>query len=35
LDFEDGGRASVAAGDSALNRALCVRRPENRSDMTR
>ena len=27
LDFGDGGRASVAAGDSGLNRALCVRRP--------
>jgi hypothetical protein len=26
LDFGDGGRASVAAGDSGLNRALCVRR---------
>lgn len=25
LDFADGGRASVAAGDSGLNRALCVR----------
>lgn len=25
LDFGDGGRASVAAGDSGLNRALCVR----------
>jgi hypothetical protein len=27
LDFGDGGRASVAAGDSGLNRALCVRHP--------
>lgn len=26
LDFGDGARASVAAGDSGLNRALCVRR---------
>lgn len=26
LDFGDGGRASVAAGDSGLNRALCIRR---------
>jgi formylglycine-generating enzyme required for sulfatase activity len=26
LDFGDGGRASVAMGDSGLNRALCVRR---------
>jgi len=25
LDFGDGGQASVAAGDSGLNRALCVR----------
>jgi hypothetical protein len=25
LDFGDGGRASVADGDSGLNRALCVR----------
>jgi hypothetical protein len=25
LDFGDGARASVAAGDSGLNRALCVR----------
>ena len=25
LDFGDGGRASVPAGDSGLNRALCVR----------
>lgn len=25
LDFGDGGRASVASGDSGLNRALCVR----------
>ena len=28
LDFGDGGRASVAAGDSGLNRALCIRRFE-------
>ena len=28
LDFGDGGRASVAAGDSGLNRALCVRRAQ-------
>lgn len=28
LDFGDGGRASVVAGDSGLNRALCVREPE-------
>lgn len=27
LDFGDGARASVAAGDSGLNRALCVREP--------
>jgi hypothetical protein len=25
LDFGDGARASVAAGDSGLNRALCIR----------
>ncbi len=25
LDFGDGGRASVADGDSGLNRALCIR----------
>jgi hypothetical protein len=25
LDFGDGGRASVAAGDSGLNRAVCIR----------
>ncbi len=25
FDFADGGRASVAGGDSGLNRALCVR----------
>jgi hypothetical protein len=25
LDFGDGARASVASGDSGLNRALCVR----------
>jgi len=28
LDFGDGGRASVAAGDGGLNRALCVRSAE-------
>jgi hypothetical protein len=28
LDFGDGGRASVVMGDSGLNRALCVRRPQ-------
>lgn len=28
LDFGDGGRASVATGDSGLNRALCVRPAE-------
>ena len=28
LDFGDGGRASVPAGDSGLNRALCVRHVE-------
>jgi hypothetical protein len=27
LDFGDGARASVPAGDSGLNRALCVRHP--------
>ena len=27
LDFGDGGRASVVAGDSGLNRALCVHEP--------
>lgn len=27
LDFGDGARASVVAGDSGLNRALCVRTP--------
>jgi hypothetical protein len=27
FDFGDGARASVAAGDSGLNRALCVRSP--------
>lgn len=31
LDFGDGGRASVAAGDSGLNRALCVRSTERRN----
>jgi hypothetical protein len=31
LDFGDGGRASVAAGDSGLNRALCVRSAERRN----
>ena len=30
FDFGDGGRASVAAGDSGLNRALCVRKPSKR-----
>lgn len=30
LDFGDGGRASVASGDSGLNRALCVRDPDRR-----
>jgi hypothetical protein len=29
FDSGDGGRALVAAGDSGLNRALCVRRFEN------
>jgi Protein of unknown function (DUF1566) len=29
LDFGDGGRASVAAGDSGLNRALCVRETDH------
>jgi hypothetical protein len=28
LDFGDGGRASVPAGDSGLNRALCLRRSQ-------
>jgi hypothetical protein len=28
FDFGDGGRASVAAGDSGLNRALCIRRSQ-------
>ena len=28
LDFGDGARASVVMGDSGLNRALCVRRPQ-------
>ena len=28
LDFGDGARASVVAGDSGLNRALCVRRAD-------
>ncbi len=28
LDLGDGGLASVEAGDSGLNRALCSRRPE-------
>lgn len=28
FDFGDGGRASVAAGDSGLNRALCIRRAQ-------
>jgi hypothetical protein len=30
LDFGDGGRASVANGDSGLNRALCVRHASDR-----
>jgi hypothetical protein len=30
FDFGDGGRASVADGDSGLNRALCVRQASNR-----
>jgi hypothetical protein len=34
LDFGDGGRASVAAGDSGLNRALCVR-PMDRKNRAR
>lgn len=29
LDFADGARASVVAGDAGLNRALCVRDPQN------
>jgi hypothetical protein len=29
LDFGDGGRASVADGDSGLNRALCIRHASN------
>jgi hypothetical protein len=28
LDFGDGGRASVVAGDSGLNRALCIALPK-------
>ena len=32
LDFGDGGRASVAAGDSGLNRALCVRHPDREQE---
>jgi hypothetical protein len=32
LDFGDGGRASVAAGDSGLNRALCVRHAGKKKD---
>jgi hypothetical protein len=32
LDFGDGGRASVAAGDSGLNRALCVRRADREKE---
>ena len=32
LDFGDGARASVAAGDSGLNRALCVRRPQTQAN---
>jgi len=30
LDFGDGGRASVAAGDSGLNRALCARKADRK-----
>jgi hypothetical protein len=30
LDFGDGARASVAAGDSGLNRSLCVRKAEGK-----
>lgn len=30
LDFGDGGRASVVAGDSGLNRALCVRETKSK-----
>lgn len=30
FDFGDGGRASVADGDSGLNRALCVRHASNK-----
>ena len=30
LDFGDGARASVAAGDSGLNRALCVRQSKKK-----
>jgi hypothetical protein len=31
LDFGDGARASVAAGDSGLNRALCVRHRDRKN----
>jgi len=31
LDFGDGGRASVASGDSGLNRALCVRQGDRKT----
>lgn len=31
LDFGDGGRASVAAGDSGLNRALCRRQTDHKN----
>jgi Protein of unknown function (DUF1566) len=32
LDFGDGARASAVAGDSGLNRALCVRRSQSGTD---
>jgi uncharacterized protein DUF1566 len=35
LDFGDGGRASVVAGDSGLNRALCVHDPAKRTAISR
>jgi hypothetical protein len=35
LDFGDGGRASVAAGDSGLNRALCVRQFDYKKNRTK
>jgi hypothetical protein len=34
LDFGDGGRASVVAGDSGLNRALCLRSARMPSPVT-